>query len=245
MRAVQDYQDILSENLSMQSVPGYRQILPTFSTALQGATSSAGAQQSGSSGNPAALQVKRVIDFAQGPLQPSPNPYHVAIQGQAFFEVKNADGTTSYTRNGEFTLSPKGQLLTSDGASVLNSGGSAISFSTTNSAPVSISNDGTISQGDTQVGKLGVVHFANPQASLTPGPGGRFLATNSNDAQSGLAPNDKILQNTLEESNGNAVGEMANMLQAMRFYETNAKMVQAVDNNQSQLISTVGGRPQA
>src|ERR1700677_5144979 len=116
MRVGEEYQSMISENLSLGSVPGYRQILPVFTTSLNSATGAANSAQSGNSGNPAALQMTKVYDFSQGEIAPSGSPYHVAIQGQAFFEVKEADGTTSYTRNGSFNLSPTGQLHTSDGA---------------------------------------------------------------------------------------------------------------------------------
>ena len=71
------------------------------------------------------------------------------------------------------------------------------------------------------------------------------MAGNSSDAKSGLATNDHVLQGSLEQSNGNPVQEMANMIQAMRLYEANQKSMQAVDNTQNQLISSLGARPQA
>ena len=46
--------------------------------------------------------MKGVTDFSQGPIAPSGGPYHLAIEGKAFFEVREANGTTSYTRDGAF-----------------------------------------------------------------------------------------------------------------------------------------------
>jgi len=240
MRVGQDYQQLITENLSLQSVPGYKQVLPVFST---DPTVPATGTQSGASGNPAAVTMSRVIDFSQGPLQPSGSPYHVAIQGQAFFAVREADGSTSYTRNGSFSLSPQGQLLTSDGASVLGSGGSAITLSTTGGAPV-IAADGSISIDGAAHGKLDLVHFDNPSASLQPGSYGRYVAADDNAALPGAAKGDTIAQGSLEQSNGNPVEQMANMIQAVRLYEANQKSIQAVDDNTNQLITNLGAHAQ-
>jgi flagellar basal-body rod protein FlgF len=241
MRVGQDYQELLSENLSLQSVPGFKQSLPVFSTDIQAAT---GKQPATNSGNAAAVRMTRVIDFSQGPVQPSGDPYHVAIEGQAFFQVREADGSTSYTRNGSFSLSPKGELHTSDGATVLSKGGSPVHVDTSNPGTASIGEDGTISLNGVAQGGLGFVHFDNPSVSLQSGAYGRFTAQNSGDAKSGLGKNDKVLQGSLEESNGNPVEQMADMIQAMRLYEANSKSMQAVDNNQNQLITNLGAHPQ-
>ena len=241
MRVGQDYQELVSENLSLQAVPGYKQTLPVFSTDPLATTNKT---QSTPSGNPAAVRMTRVIDFSQGPIQPSGGTYHVAIEGQSFFQVREADGSTSYTRNGAFTLSPHGQLITTDGASVLSKGGSPITIDTSKAGNVTIAADGTISLSGLPSSTLGLSHFDNPSASLQPGAYGRFVAQNTNDAKSGLAKNDTVLQGSLEQSNGNPVQQMADMIQAVRLYEANSKSVKAVDDSQNQLISSLGARPQ-
>jgi len=241
MRVGQDYQQLITENLALQSVPGYRQTLPVFSTDAQTVTSK---PQATGAGNPAAVRMTRVVDFSQGPVQPSGNPYHLAIEGNGFFEVREANGTTSYTRNGAFALSPQGQLHTSDGSAVLGKGGSPITVDTSTGGTVEIGSDGTISINGAQQGSLGLAHFDNPSASLQPGAYGRFLSKNSGDAQAGLAPNDHVLQGSLEQSNGNPVQQMGDMIQAVRLYEANQKSVQAEDNAQNQLITNLGAHPQ-
>jgi flagellar basal-body rod protein FlgF len=241
MRVGEEYQQLITENLSLQSVPGYRQTLPVFSTDPQATT---GPTQLTTSGNPAAVRMTRVTDFSQGPMQPSGNPYDVAVQGKAFFEVREADGSTSYTRNGSFSISPQGQLRTSDGAQVLGKGGSPISIDTSKPGDVNIGADGTISIEGTQSGALGLAHFDNPSAALQPGAYGRFTASDKASVKEGLAPNDHVLQGSLEQSNGNSVAQMADMIQAVRFYEANQKSIQAVDDNNNQLINNLGAHPQ-
>ena len=241
MRVGQDYQQMISENLSLQSVPGYRQTLPVFST---DPTLASDGLQSGTSGNPSGIQMKGVTDFSQGPIAPSSGPYHMAIEGKAFFEVREADGSTSYTRDGAFSISPRGELRTADGAAVLGSGDSAITVDPATASTASVGSDGTISIGGAAVGKVGFAHFANPSASLQPGAEGRFTATKSSDVEQGLAAGDQVLPSSLEQSNGNPVQQMADMIQAVRLYEANQKSVMAVDDNTNQLITTLGAHPQ-
>ncbi len=235
MRVGQDYQSLVTENLAMQSVPGYKQALPVFTTDMQ--LSSNGSLTP--SGNPAAIHMTRVTDFSQGPIQPSTSPYHLAVEGKSFFEVKEADGTTTYTRNGAFTVSPTGQILTSDGAAVCGSGGSPLTVDPTKASQATIGSDGTISINGTSSGKFDLAHFKNAAASLTPIAHGRYLAQ-PGTPQEGAAAGDQILSNSLEGSNSNPVEAMADMIQASRLYEANSKSIAAVDDNTNQLITMLG-----
>src|SRR5215813_13999627 len=51
----------------------------------------------------------------QGNLASTNNPYDVAINGKGFFHVLMPDGTDAYTRDGTFSLSPDGQIVTAKG----------------------------------------------------------------------------------------------------------------------------------
>src|SRR5262249_31830026 len=51
-----------------------------------------------------AAAVYRITE--QGNLTNTNNPLDLAIQGQGYFQVKQPDGTTAYTRAGSFQISP-------------------------------------------------------------------------------------------------------------------------------------------
>lgn len=53
--------------------------------------------------------------FSQGRLEPTGNPYDVAIDGAGFFRVKLPDGTPAYTRDGSFSADSTGRLATAQG----------------------------------------------------------------------------------------------------------------------------------
>ncbi len=57
-------------------------------------------------------------NFEQGNLNESTSPLHAAIQGNGFFVARNSDGTTSYTRAGDFTVNNNGYLVASNGSQV-------------------------------------------------------------------------------------------------------------------------------
>ena len=49
----------------------------------------------------------------QGNISTTGNPYDLAVNGKGYFHIQMPDGTDAYTRDGAFTLSPDGQLVTS------------------------------------------------------------------------------------------------------------------------------------
>src|SRR4029077_21193838 len=51
-------------------------------------------------------------DFTQGTIEISSNPSDLAIQGDGFFIVRNANGETQYTRNGPFKTNANSECVT-------------------------------------------------------------------------------------------------------------------------------------
>src|SRR5258708_16785647 len=51
----------------------------------------------------------------QGNIATTGNPYDLAANGKGYFHIQMPDGTDAYTRDGAFTLSPDGHLVTSKG----------------------------------------------------------------------------------------------------------------------------------
>ena len=70
--------------------------------------------------------------FVQGALLESGNAYDFAIEGDGFFRIRMADGSTAYTRNGSFKLSIGTDgtvaLATAEGYNVLDRNGEPITF---------------------------------------------------------------------------------------------------------------------
>jgi len=54
------------------------------------------------------------LDLSAGNLESTGNPLDLGIQGDGFFTIQTSRGTR-YTRNGNFRVSPSGQLVTGNG----------------------------------------------------------------------------------------------------------------------------------
>jgi len=88
-----------------------------------------------------------------------------------------------------------------------------------------IAPDGTISQGDIPIGRLGLVRF-DDRAVLSKEGDSRFLA---DGGEPQAAPDAKLRQGMLESSNSQPILEIVKLIELSRTYERVSKMM---DNNQ-------------
>ena len=159
-------------------------------------------------------------DFGQGAMSGTGAPLDVAIEGDGFFQI-NTDAGERYTRDGRFTLDPTGRLVTGSGHAVGGDGGAEILIDP-NDGPVTIARDGTISQGEERIGKLGVVRFASLSGLSKPGDG---LYRNDANIAPEAAPDAILHQGSVEGSNVNAVLEVTRMIEVTREYEKVSKLM--------------------
>src|SRR5215469_2592417 len=129
--------DTIANNLANANTTGFRAQHNIFSSVL--------ADASGSQGSDINQAVNRygilggtTLDAGQGALQKTGNDLDVGIEGAGYFVVQTSNGPT-YTRNGAFQVSSKGQLVTANGDAVMGTKG----VITMVPGPVSISADGT------------------------------------------------------------------------------------------------------
>ncbi len=226
------WQEVISENLSASSVPGFRRQQVSFASVEAGVMRNQAMAQ-----HWAMPRVSNSTSFEPGAMQSTNRPTDVAIEGKGFFAVQLADGTNAYTRDGSFQISGDGNLVTKEGQLVLGTTG-PIQFDRNSAGPISISANGQISQGAEARGQLKLVDFNQPQ-QLTPITGGMFIAN-----APGLLPEDigtpSVRQGFLEGANTSSVAEMANLISAMRAFEANQKIVQLSDERMGRTISELG-----
>lgn len=226
------WQDVISQNLASASVPGFKKQELSFS-AIQ-----AGLMHTPAGGTPSTLtRTDAATSFQQGEVHSTGVNTDVAIEGKGFFEVQLANGTTAYTRDGEFQVNALGQLVTKQGCLVMGQSGS-IQFDPNNGSNISISTTGEVSQGSESRGKIKIVDFNQP-GLLRPISGGAFLADNPNLQSSELAQ-PTLRQGYLEAANTSSVAEMANLIRVMRGFEANQRLVQIQDERMGQVISQLG-----
>ncbi|HLG74332.1 MAG TPA: flagellar basal-body rod protein FlgF [Chloroflexota bacterium] len=173
--------------------------------------------------------------YREGPIRETNNGLDMALRDTAgptsppaFFAVQTPTGT-QFTRDGSFNRNANGELVTNQGYRVLGQGGAPIVLPASQDSEVKVQPDGTILVNSQQVGKLQIVTFQNPEALDK--PGNTLFAQNARSGQPTPAnPTDYAVQDhALEMSNVDPVRSMAEMLDTMRAYEMNQKMVQTQD----------------
>ncbi|MGH9352101.1 MAG: flagellar hook-basal body complex protein [Terriglobia bacterium] len=108
---------VISNNLANMNTVAYKGVSPEFSDLLYQQLGSTGA------GNPIEVGLGTKVsststDFTQGNIQNTGVNTDVAIEGDGFFQV-DAGAVALYTRDGNMTISPQGQLETQDGSNVM------------------------------------------------------------------------------------------------------------------------------
>ncbi|MBD5470268.1 MAG: flagellar basal-body rod protein FlgF [Lachnospiraceae bacterium] len=177
-------------------------------------------------------------DFSQGSLRITDNTYDLAIGGNGFFNIeftnKAGETSTKYTRDGGFTLTKEGYLVTKDGDYVLGED-RRIQVSTT-AAETVIDRDGSIYQDGNLVTKIKVTEFEDTNY-LT--HYGETMWDAKEGAVSHDVENPNIYQGYLEMSNANVVKEMVNMITISRQYEANQKMITTYDDTLEQSMQLI------
>ncbi len=250
MTAQQLSLDNIANNLSNASTAGFRARRLQFqdlmyqsmvvpgSAATQQTTVATGLQV-GLGTRPTASETLQT----QGEFQSTGNPLDVAIQGQGFFQVLLPDGTTGYTRSGQFHLDAQGNVVTSDGNQLQPSLTIPADAQT-----ISIGADGTVTvtqPGQTQaqqVGNIQIATFANPGGLNSIGKN-LFLATTASGdptigTPGGAEGAGTLQQGVLEQANVSVVDEFIQMILAQRAYEANSKVVTAA-NEMLQNLNTM------
>lgn len=237
MNASSRWQELIAENLSASSVPGFKKQDISFSAVEAGLMSARGANGARS----AQFTMPRMegyTNFSNGELKFTGLKTDTAIEGPGFFEVQLPSGKPGYSRDGEFHTDAQGQLVTKSGHLVMGTNGT-IQLDPNDLSPITISANGEISQGAARKGRIKVVEFNTPQL-LTPLGGGIFGALDSK-LQAGDSSRATIRQGFLESANTSTVAEMANMITAMRHFEANQRMVQIHDERMGKAISELAG----
>lgn len=236
MSAQQTGVDNIANNLANANTTGYKRSAVVFQDLLYQTVQAPGEGEAAGSAPPADLQlghgaaaVATVRNFAQGGFRETGNSLDMAINGDGFFQVRQPDGSVAYTRDGTFTVSPEGTIVTQTGLSVepeLSVPPDAVE--------IHVSQDGLVRarmQGEPQpieLGQLELTRFPN-STGLKPLGGNLFAQTETSGQPLIASPGQDgvgvIRQGFLESANVDVVKEMVSLIEAQRAYEINSKMV--------------------
>ena len=174
------------------------------------------------------------VNFSQGAIDFTGNPFDFAVSGPGFFAVRGANGIR-YTRDGSFVRAANGSLQTLNGEAVLDANGNAISLA--RDGKYEVDPQGNINLAGQPVARIAVVEFTN-LGNLRPEGSNRFVDDGNAAPQPARASN--VLQYSEEKSNANVVSQMVALITNQRWFEANEKSIQTQDDATNQAITTVG-----
>ena len=178
------------------------------------------------------------ISSTNGSLRETGNPFDFAVKGNAWFGIETPGGAVM-TRDGRFTLTENGELVSIEGYPVLDAGGAPIQLDPRNGPPRAGA-DGSLRQGGNLVGALGLYNFD---------PGPNFIRFGN----SGIVPAGEpepvvdrldagVVQGFLEESNVNPMLEITKLIMVQRAFENGAAMIRATESTYDEAIKTLGSK---
>lgn len=171
-------------------------------------------------------------NFAEGTFDKTGNELDAAISGDGWFVVDTPEGER-FTRNGQFKLSPEGELVTPAGDPVLGEGGPIV-FGPEESG-IEIAKDGTISTNQGLRGQLRIVSFENNNELKKEG-----AMMFSSDAVPQPAEEASVLQGMIEKSNVEPVLEMTRMIDTARAYSSVSQAIEQTSQLRQSAIERLG-----
>lgn len=223
--------DVSANNLANAGTAGFKRDELITSTFHEQVTLRIdGSVQEIGEGNNGAIGDAVYTDLSQGSLEKTGRTLDVAILGDGFFAVEDAQGGGWITRNGSFQVDADGYLTTSTGAFVLGPNGRL----RVNSGELAISETGEITVNGQNAGSLLIVVPQNPDA-LEKQANGMFTRPAANGVFEG-----RIMQGHLERANLDMVEEMANMMAASRAFQSCSQVLRILDTVNQKTVNEIG-----
>ncbi len=233
--------DTISNNLANVNTTGYKKSKVEFQDLIYQTIQATHSVRGLGTTVPAELQIGHGVkpvaiekNFSQGSPSQTGNQLDLSIEGEGFFQIIRPDGSSAYTRNGNFSVSPDGRVVNGDGYLL-----DPEIIIPEDTVDVTIDREGYVFAtlyGDTEsteVGQIELARFTNPSGlralgqnlfQETEASGVPILA---NPGQEGFG---EINQGYLESSNVAVVEEMVDMIVAQRAYELSSRAIRTADS---------------
>ena len=169
-----------------------------------------------------------------GITHPTGNTQDFALESKGYFAVETPAGIR-YTRNGTFSRSAAGELVTQDGFRVLGQNGPINLDPTGQAGKVTVAEDARIFLDNVENNSFQLFGFEDENRLRKEG-NNLFRAPEGVEAQPATP---KVRQGFIELSNVNVVAEMVSMIAGYRAYETNSKVVQTHDSLLDKAVNQV------
>ena len=213
--------EVTAQNLANINTHGYKSETLTFREILTDVSAE---------GDPIGGLVvvdERRLDLSPGPLEVTGNPLDLALEGEVYFAIQTAQGER-YTRQGAFTRSTDGTLVTPLGAPLLGEGG-PIQIDGTR---IEVTLEGTVMVDGVAVDRLRLAQFPNPSAILREGNSLLHVS----DAEPAEPDSFRVIQGSLEQSNVNSIQSMVELIDIQRQFEAYQRALRVMDETTEKVL---------
>lgn len=240
----------IANNIANVNTVGFKRDRAVFEDLFYQINLQPGAQRDDLADSPSGVQLgtgTRLVGtqkvFTAGNLQTTDQALDVAIVGQGFLQVMQANGDAAYTRAGQLQRNADGLLVNAQGLPlqpeiVIPENATSLTISANGVVSVTL---GTATEL-TELGQLTLATFINPTGLLALGEN-LYQETDASGVPNEGVPGEdgfgKLKQGALESSNVQVVEEMVDMIAAQRTYEMNTKVLSAADNMMQYLAQAV------
>lgn len=230
-----DYQlDMVADNIANLNTSGFQSLEPILSSQQDAVQIGPGAQ---ATGTPAAGAGTAERSQTLGPLTPTGNPLDLAIQGEGFFTLRDANGQQVYARQVTLRLEPDGQVATAHGLQL----SPPVRAGATVTAIRVDAQGGLIGETRTgtqvRLGRISSVNFPAPENLRALGGGVYAASLSSGRPGASVAGSVRLMSGYQYGSGVDLSNEMVEMVQAERMYEINGKALQTLDSMVSGAIN--------
>jgi flagellar basal-body rod protein FlgG len=220
MAAQQQRMDSLSNDVANVNTSGYKRVRIGFRDLVYQRTGATGVSTGAGA---AAVQLGR--GFEQGSFQQTDQPFDMAINGDGYFQVRQAStGQIALTRDGSLQVDALGQLVTAEGDRLVP----PIQLPRgVDPSTITIGQDGTMSSAGRRLGQIQLVTVPAPTGLASAG-NGYYTVTAASGAVR-RATGATLEQGGLEASNVSLADTMVDMMDAQRSYSMASKAIHMQD----------------
>lgn len=239
MVAQQHKLDIISNNVVNVNTAGYKKLDTSFSSLFYKNLNATGIPTSKNANAYVGNGVKNtgaIRNFKQGSLQQTGKKTDVAIDGNGYFKITDANGEVSYTRSGALNVDIFGRITDNDGnlVEVIYNEGINPANTGLNNSNLVIDRMGFVSTTDgKEIGKINLYDVSGSGGLISKGDN-KFVPANENVRMFEVMGSD-IYQGNLEMSNVDVATEMSDMILTQRAYQLASRGISTADEMWSML----------
>lgn len=234
MIARQRSMNLTSNNLANTETAGYKSsdlVMGAFGEYITYRTDNNGTEKIGSKTH-GAFSESVYNNFEQGMLYSTNQNLDFALSGNGFFTLTDAEGTSTLTRNGSFSVDMDGYLINGSGSFVMGQNGKVNVGTNTQ---VSVSEQGVISSDGIIIDTF-LITVPEDTTTIVKLPNGEL----SNPTGNTLEFTGKIVQSSLERSNVNLTDEMTSMIEDSRAFQSCSQIVKMADQIMRKTVTEIG-----